>query len=183
MKFIYIMRNPVDRILSQYTYSFARWTDASLADSIEQGYIVAVSRYASQLEPYYTKFDKDRFLLLDFDDLTKRPKDLLRQVCTFLSIDGDFSFADLNEIHNKSKGQIITRPIETTYKKYPLTQSLSKLFPKSFKKLLLKQLFRKRISGNFEFTEEQRQYIYQALKDDMALLRQKHGVDVAKWGF
>ena len=146
MKFIYVMRNPIDRLVSQYTYSYARWTEDSLEERINHGHIVAVSRYAHQLDQYFEKFGQDNFLLLDFDDLRNKPENVLKRICVFLHIDSNFGFSGLSEVYNKSKGRVITRTIDTVYKKYPLTKSFSKLFPKSFKGYLSKLMFHKRIS-------------------------------------
>lgn len=183
LKFIYIMRDPFERLESQYTYSFSRWTNESLEDRIKHGHIIHVSRYAQQFDRYYEKFNRDQFLLLDFDDLKTKPDELLRQICEFIEIDTSFTFSKLNEVYNKSTDAVITRPIDKLYKNYPFVKSFSKTFPKNVKSYLAKRLFHKKISKNFKLTEIQRQMIHDALKDDMARLHDKYGVDVKKWGF
>ncbi|MEN8128527.1 MAG: sulfotransferase [Planctomycetota bacterium] len=183
VKFIYIMRNPINRLESQYTYSYARWTSDSLEQRIRHGHLIAVSRYAHQLDLYYDKFSHEKFLLLDFNDLIRKPDEVLKQVCEFLNIDAGFHFSGLDEIYNKSKGKTITRPVDRLYLKYPRLKSISKIFPKTLRQGIAKLLFRKKITRNFELTQAQRQCVYGALKDDMIQLRQKYGVDVSKWGF
>ena len=183
MKFIYIMRNPIERLESQYTYSYARWTSDSLEDRIKHGHLISVSRYAHQLDIYYDKFNHENFLLLDFDNLIKKPEDTLRQICEFLKIDTCFQFKGLREVHNKSKGSTITRPINMLYKKYPAVEWFARLFPKNFKRLLSRLIFRKKISNNFKLTDEQRKRVHNALKDDMARLHDTYGINVSKWGF
>lgn len=183
MKYIYVMRNPIDRLVSQYTYSFARWTSDSLQQRIEHGHIIDVSRYAHQLDQYYSRFDPDHFLLLDFDDLIRKPDEVLKKVCEHLHIDAGFRFSDLEQVYNKSEGTVITRPIEKVYKQYPVVKSFAGLFSKSFKGHLSKLVFRKRITRKFKLSEDKRRYVYGHLKDDMKVLKEKYGVNVEKWGF
>ena len=182
-KFIYIMRNPFDRIESQYTYSYALWTTDSLQKRIEHGHLVNVSRYGHQLDQYYDDFDDSQFLLLDFDDFIKKPPKTLKRICRFLNIETDFQFESTHKVYNKSQGKIITRPIERLYKKHPLLKTCARLVPKNFKQRLAGLLFRKRVPHNFKLSPEQKKLIYDNLKEDMAHLRQKYGIDVSKWEF
>lgn len=183
LKFIYIMRDPFERLESQYTYSFTHWTSESLEERIKHGHIINVSQYAHQLDRYYENFNPDRFLLLDFDDLKRKPAELLKQICNFLGINTDFQFQGLQEIHNKSTDAVITRPINKIYKDHPLIKSFADIFPKNFRRSLSRLLFRTKIATNFKLTQKQRDQVYDALKNDMARLHEKYGVDVRKWGF
>jgi len=183
IKYIYIMRNPFDRLESQYTYSYALWTDETLQQRLEAGHLINVSRYAHQLDQYDGKFSRDDILLLDFDDLKYTPDKVLRRICEHLHIDPGYRFSGLVNVHNKSKGRVITRPVERIYRKYPVIKSLSNLFPKKLKQYISWLVFRKRITRKFKLSEEQRRYVYGHLKDDMFRLRDKYGVDINKWGF
>lgn len=183
LKLIYIMRNPFERITSHYTYAFARWIKEPLEERIKHGHILHVSRYAQQLNRYYDKFDHKDILLLDFDDLIRKPDKLLKQICEFINISTRFQFSNLHEIHNKSTDTVITRPIDKLYKDYPFVKSCSKIFPKGFKRYIASLLFRKKIQKNFKLTEIQRKLVHEALKDDMVCLQEKYGINVKKWGF
>lgn len=183
IKFVYIMRNPLKRLVSQYTYSYARWTTESLEERIQHGHIINVSRYAHQLDQYYEKFDPENFLLLNFDDLKRSPETVLKEICEFLHIHPNFPFSGLAKIHNKSEGRAITRPVDRIYLKYPAVRSFSNLFPKGFRTTLSKLLFRKKITQSFKLSAAQRKFIHMALKKDMARLQDKYGVDVSKWEF
>lgn len=177
LKFVYVMRKPIERVLSQYTYSYARWISDSLDERIEHGHIINVSRYAMQLDQYFNKFNRENFLLLPFEDLKNKPDELLKQVCKHLGIDDSFNFEALGQVHNKSEGRIITRPVDKIYKKYSFVKSFAKLFPKRFRRWLSRILFRKRIEGNFSFSAEQKQRVYNELKEDMNQLRDKYDIE------
>ena len=184
LKFIYVMRNPIKRIESQHTYVFARWTKQPLGERLDpNSHLINVSRYALQLDQYTEKFDLRDLLLLDFDDLTHRTPQVLAAICEFLEIDSSYPFADLNTIHNPSKGTRIARPVEMAYRKYPRLKRLAKLIPQRIRNAILYLFFRQTIEKKLKLTEDQKQKVHDALKDDMARLRDKYGVDVSKWGF
>ena len=183
IRFIYVLRNPIDRIESQYNYSFARHNLQSLDELIRpRRHLVNVSRYAQQLDQYTDKFKRKDFLILDFDNLKNKPEKVLKDVCSFLNIDRQFQFSKLNTVFNRSSGAPIVRPIVSTYTQYPAIKKISDLFPKSFKRRILDLMFPK-LERKFRLTEEQRQRVIEALKGDMGRLRDKYHIDVEKWGF
>jgi hypothetical protein len=183
IKFIYVMRDPIERLESHYTYNYAHLISWPLKTALKKGYIIRTSRYAEQLDLYFEKFNSENFLLLDFDDLTNDTAVILEKICKFLEIDARFSFSGLNKVHNKSVGVRVTRPIENLYRKHPYLESFAKMFPKSFKRFIQNLLLREKIMKKFILTPEQRQKVADALKDDMTRLHDKYGVDVKKWGF
>lgn len=91
-RFIYIMRDPVKRIMSAVRHgarSASGPQDAplSLSQVIEDDPMaLLVSRYADQIERYLDVFERDRFLFLSFDDLKNDPNDVLARVCSFLDM-------------------------------------------------------------------------------------------------
>ena len=184
LQLIYIMRNPFDRIESQYTHSYARYTQKSMEERLDpHGHLMNVSRYAMQLDQYYKKFDAKNILLLDFDQLLKDPQALLQKVCRFLEIDTDFEFSSLDMAHNISQGTVVTRPIHVLYKKYPFMKLLGKCLPSGLKNWIRKYILRKKIMTPFTLTKKQRQKVHEALRKDMTRLHKKYGVDVSRWGF
>ncbi|MGB0749217.1 MAG: sulfotransferase [Magnetospiraceae bacterium] len=75
-RFIYILRDPAQRIWSAYWHNVrAGWEKRPFREAIETrpGYFRA-SDYAGQIENYQQYFDLDRFLFLKFEDFTKNPQ-------------------------------------------------------------------------------------------------------------
>ena len=106
MKFIYIVRNPIDRIRSAYTHYFQR---GYAKESIEKEIVsnpayLAISRYYSQIMPYIKTFGREQVFLIDFDELLKNRKQVIFQLSEFLDLDFNL-FGDFDNVHaNKSIG-------------------------------------------------------------------------------
>lgn len=94
VRLIYMVRDPIDRILSHYVHNVgggyeSRPIEQALA-SAGCSYIER-SRYATQLEPYLSRFGADRVLIVTQDDLRERRAETMRRAFRFLGVDPDFS--------------------------------------------------------------------------------------------
>lgn len=106
MKFIYIVRNPIQRIVSSYMHSYERgYTDYTLHDAIlKNPFFIDVSRYATQIIPYIKKFGQEKVLIIDFDDLKSKNDMVMTLLADFLNIDKK-GFGDFNNVKmNRSVG-------------------------------------------------------------------------------
>jgi len=90
VKLVYIVRDPVDRAISQYRHS---WTmgditmdPAAFAQSREWDHVLAASRYAAQLEGYLLHFDDAAILVLDFDELVAAPQTAMDRLYAVLGV-------------------------------------------------------------------------------------------------
>lgn len=178
-KFIYIIRNPIDRIESHYAHLI---TSETTKDELEaRSYslkifprMIDTSRYAMQIEQYYNRFPRDSILLLDFDDLKKNSQQLLVETCDFLEIDSKFKFSPIKHA-NKSKGKAIDgslwRHVEPAARNWP------KIPKKVFRKIFSQQL-----SQKYKLTESQKELILKELKEDILKLNQEFGFNTANWG-
>jgi len=96
-KFIYIMRNPFDRIISHFNFMRG---GKKRERGIRDRHLIHVSNYYLQLERYKKYFPVEDMLLLDFDDLRDNPQDVLRTVYHFLHLPA--CFPEQYEIKNES---------------------------------------------------------------------------------
>lgn len=99
MKFIYMVRNPIPRIVSAYMHLYERgYTDFSLSEAIVKNrFYVDTSRYYTQIIPYVRKFGRENVLLIDFDNFNQNRSMVLKDVAAFLQIDPT-KFDDYQEI-------------------------------------------------------------------------------------
>jgi len=88
-KFIYVMRNPLDRLVSHYMHE---WTQRVLKVPVgkaldEHPALIQFGQYAMQLQPYFDAFGKERVLPVFFDRLRSHPQEELERVCAFIGYD------------------------------------------------------------------------------------------------
>ena len=181
-KFIYIMRNPLDRIESHYNHGQAmswRSTLKPISEGIHRN-LIETSRYAKQIEIYYQKFPADNILLLNFDDLKANPKNIITKVCQFLDIDPDYKFEDT--IYNANKQRIVYANSWRSLRKNKLLRSFAQLVPATPKEMFRDRFFSSQIEEKIKLSSEQRSLILSQLKEDLHKLNSDYGVDVSSWG-
>jgi len=85
-RLIYVMRHPVQRLISQYIHE---WTEGNVSVDIDRAIqthdeLIAYSRYAYQLEPYLEKYGHNHVLPVFFESLKKSPQVELERICRFI---------------------------------------------------------------------------------------------------
>jgi hypothetical protein len=88
MQFIYIVRNPFARIMSHYLYCVDRGIYSEpMAEVLKRDTsLLERSLYHFQVARYLEYFDKNRFLILFFEEFVTNPNAELLKVCRFLGI-------------------------------------------------------------------------------------------------
>ncbi len=99
-KLIYVMRHPIDRLVSHYIHE---WSQAVIPrkmpidDAIDAfPEMVEYGKYAKQLEPYLQRYGKDRILPMFFERILTASQDELERVCRFLGYPGTPKWAELD---------------------------------------------------------------------------------------
>jgi len=103
-RLIYLVRDPFERLFSQYALSHAFGHDSRSLDealvSEDRSLYVDAGSYATQLERFLERFPRERILVLDADDLQRRRQELLQTIFAFLGVDPDFESPAFDSIHN-----------------------------------------------------------------------------------
>jgi hypothetical protein len=95
-KLLYLVRDPVERIISDYVHHAAsgverRSIDEALCDFEDpRNYYVCTSRYAMQVSRYLEHFDRSSLLVIEQSDLRERRDETLREVFAFLDVNPEF---------------------------------------------------------------------------------------------
>jgi glycosyltransferase involved in cell wall biosynthesis len=86
VRFIYVMRHPVERLVSQFVHEWSMGRiNVPLDEAIERHpELVDYGRYAMQLQPYVEAFGSERILPVFFERLTHAPQETLDDVMAFL---------------------------------------------------------------------------------------------------
>lgn len=198
-KLIAILRNPVDRILSQYSRKALEGKKAKpLMEAIAEdncgsidyhdlGYSLTaqdISRgfYAAHLRKYFEIFPNEQMKIVLFDDLCDNPQDLLKEIFTFLKVDAHF-LPDTSIRYN-----------ETAKPSNPLLKAFLERFPKKTRsriKILVPDAWRRmyyekirsrhQVSQRLSLSQEERQKILLAYRDDILQLQDLIHRDLSAW--
>lgn len=86
VKLIYLMRDPIDRMVSQYVHE---WTEREVTEPFTQAIqrherFISYSCYAHQLRPYLECYGADRILPVAFERMLRCPDEEFERVCRFI---------------------------------------------------------------------------------------------------
>ena len=176
MKLIYIMRNPIDRIISHYTHTYNRGYEKNKnIDNaiISQNHYIDVSKYATQITPYIKQFGKEQVLLLFFEDFIAHPQDVLDNVYRFLKVDQlDIDTSSLNS--NKSFNRRVL------HYKYDNPKTVWEKIKKIG--LIIKNYFNSDfIDSKPQLSEATKKYIISNVSDDIKTIEKLANKDLSNW--
>jgi len=106
VRFLYVVRDPIDRAISHYIHEFAnsvehRPIEVALSDLDNNPYIQR-SLYFMQLEQFFKFFDESRFFIVYHKDLLLKRIETLRSVFKFLDVRSDVWSTEFNIIRHPS---------------------------------------------------------------------------------
>ena len=106
-KLVYLVRDPVERIVSHYLHYYASGAESrSLSEALgtlEGNPYVDASRYHMQLQAYLPYFDLGDILIETAEDLRLKRREVLRRTFAFLAVDPDFTSGGFEqELHDSS---------------------------------------------------------------------------------
>lgn len=173
-RFIYVIRNPIDRIESHFNYMSQRpdWNY-----DITDDHLINTSRYMLQLEQYLKHFEKEAIKIVLFEEMIADPHSVFQQIFSFLGIP-DF------EVYLAAADKNATLPISKTYLSIIRNLNFIKfLFPPDKRESAKKTLKRFLPGEKARLSVEDRQRIQRSIAPDMLALEKAFGIDVSMWGF
>jgi len=173
-KFIYIVRNPFDRIRSQYEHMTGK-LGLPVSASWSSDTFVSLSNYYLQLQQYRTFFPRESFLIVNFDELATDPRSAVIRVCRFLGISDD-RIPSRYPVHHQT-----VSPAETLVSRNSVLQRISSSLPAPIRR------FGKRVSRGVskrrDWNERERLLVEERLTADMYHFQEEYGFDISKWGW
>ena len=105
-RLLYVVRDPVDRIVSHYVHEYAagrehRPLPDALGDLSRNPYL-DLSRYGLQLEQYLPFYDRSRILVLSAEDLATRRAETMRRAFAFLGVRDSFEHPSFSTVKHAS---------------------------------------------------------------------------------
>jgi hypothetical protein len=187
-KFIYLVRDPVARTVSQYHYRVAvegerRSLRDALADlSDPYSVYVCPSLYALQLDLYLRHFGDERILILKQEDLLADRRSTLRQIFEFLWVDDAVDSSRFDEELNTNSEQRIYPP---GYKRFrgPDVPALVRWIPRDIRRPIRRAVettFMRSVERS-ELDEETRGRLEERYQGEVERLRELTGKSFSGW--
>lgn len=171
-KLIYVIRNPLERLVSHYIHD---WTmgeiDVGLRDAVTfHPELVAYGRYAMQIAPYIDAFGAERIYLTSLEILQTMQEEELQKIADFIGREGKVDWQDEISQVNASEDRIRRFPLYDVLVQNPVATALRRtLVPKSFRdKVKSRYQMRERPELGQALTRE----LAQVFARDFAELRQ-----------
>ena len=175
-KFIYVVRDPFERIESQYNFWHVHHDNLCIVDD----YLVNISNYFAQLERFATFFSASNIKIIDFDDLRLAPSEVLLSIYKYLNLEYSYTPSSYSA-YNRT--ELPRSRYEDRIEKLGLTQYLKKLLPLAAKQAFKTALRKTSSVQHRKLTTSEKDYVYSRLSMSMRQLHEVYGVDVSKWGF
>jgi Sulfotransferase family len=147
VKLIYLMRHPIDRLVSQYVHELTVGRiNAGLSQAVDRHpELVEYSRYAMQLQPFIDAYGPDRVLPVFFPRLVSHPQPELERIGRFLNHTGPLRWDHELKPQNMGRDRLRASPIRQALVQAPVLSSLrQRIVPRNWSRGL-KELWRARI--------------------------------------
>jgi hypothetical protein len=167
LKLIYLMRQPVDRIISHYGHNLlqGRTKKPPEIEVMKNPAYINRSRYKLQIKPYLELFGPQQISLLIFEEYIANPFEILQQAAQFLEIPA----AGFTRIDSTP------RNVYVPLKKYPaarfLARTIFRKLPPSLRQATQKYLFN-RLATKPRFPKSFAQTLWQTLEEDICYIEE-----------
>ncbi|KQT85083.1 sulfotransferase [Aurantimonas sp. Leaf443] len=183
VKLIYVVRDPVDRFVSQYRHSWTMGDIAMTPDALPQTseyrHILNVSRYAHQLAAFRAHFASEDILIVDFDRLTSDPATVVAEVERFIGV-SHHPLPQGGKFNDNAEISKIPAPI-LRFAQSRLGRSLAGLFDREMRDRIRGLLARGKARQPPPFPQALRARVREDLRDDVAQFRIASGMPFETW--
>lgn len=187
-RFIYQMRDPVERAISQYWHNvrdleYVGERRAMYDAILHDPEYVFFSDYAYQLEPYFKLFGHDRVYIQTFEAMRDNPQQCLSSIFGWLGVDDLFLPEHLNKKWNVMSDELQQargRGLLNSFRYSGLWSRVSPLFPSFIKDLGIRMSL-KHVERSENGKEQSIQYLRGELCSKIENLEQILGREFPEW--
>lgn len=179
VKLIYIMRDPIDRLISQYIHE---WSCNNIREDINNAInihedLIKYSCYAYQLAPYLNRYGYKNILPVFFERLKNEPEEQLTRIARFIGYSGDVKWREDSAKTNVSSERLRTNAALNSMLNNPLLTVLRRtLVPRSLRDIVKSKI---RMTERPKLSEESKQKLEEIFDADMKNLGRHLGIDLS----
>lgn len=184
VKLIYIVREPIDRIISQHYHEFTAWQVGPDIDEAvrRDSRFVDYSRYAYQLEPWLEVFGREAVEVVRFEDYMADRRGGVAEVMRFLGLEPRVEGLDEDTVYNRSEGKPAPSRFWGGVQMNPLYRSgLKRWIPPKVKARVIRWLLPTAPPRPNPPSPETVEYLLDRLREDLYALPRLLGRDEPLW--
>lgn len=179
LRLIYVMRHPIDRLVSQYVHEWSqRVIEVPIDEAIEKHpELIAYSQYTIQLAPFIEAFGRERILPVFHDHVSNHPQATLEAVCRFVGYNRTPKWQTNEARSNVSRERLRTSPLRDALVFNPVVNAV--------RRTLVPQGVRNWIKGFWQMKERPTlcdanlQRLRELFDEDLAELGRWFGLDLS----
>lgn len=184
MKLIYVVRHPVQRIVSSWVQhrgdaldNAPATLDMALRDQAD--FYLGPSLYGDTLRQYHAAFGADQICVCFMEDLKADPQGFFRRICNFLGVD---LLSDIKRGHqNKGRGKRIPSPLYTRLNHLPGMRFAKKLMPTQLKHTVRRNVLSQKIPSPPRFNAQSMEILRAQIAPDMQHFLAQQGKPADFW--
>jgi len=183
VKLIYLVRDPIDRLLSHYTHNVADGREQqSITEALAQlknNHYVECSRYYWQLEHYLQYFSPEQILIADTQKLRDDRRQSLQTVFDFLEVDATFYTPEYEQEKHQTGQKRKRGKRSRIILESPVIKSLKQWIPDGVKEPIKKAT--RSVVEKPKLSADLEDRLVSCFTDDVEALRAFSGQDFASW--
>jgi hypothetical protein len=136
VKLIYMMRHPIDRLISHYLHEQLEWRmQMPIEEAINMHpELISYGCYSMQLEPFRDAYGVENILLIFFERFVLKGQEELERVCQFVGSQRRPCWVESLEATNVSSQRMRANPLRDAIVNAPVLRTIRKrLVPKSWR--------------------------------------------------
>jgi len=186
IKLLYILRDPVERVVSHYTQLSLMGLDLrdfrGVLDALRGSDYILSSSYYYQIAAYLECFPREQIQILTLEELVRDKVGTIHKVFQFLGVDDTFVGKDWALVHNRSVDKFERNLLGKVMRRVPFKRQLKPMVPEPLATAYSRVTCRKP-EDRFQpvLTAEKRAEIAEILGEDIAQLRELVGRDFSEW--
>lgn len=180
-RLIFMVRHPLERIMSHWYFGFgAGWDVPPFNEAVRtRSLFVDPSRYGEQADAMRAKFGAGNLHVIFLDEFKARPDEELARLCRFLRIDPTFQFADADVPRNAMATAGVYRWIN---KNVPFLHKVRTIIPPRVRRALREGVLKK-VERRPEWDAETMRWIIGELAEDSRRFLRSCGKPEDYWRF